>query len=128
MTQIEKIRLGGPLCYILFTNDLPKVILQFNSHVHWSSLTTHCDECGGLCCFADDSTYSVASDNQDILEEKLNQKYKILAEYMANNKLKLNVILSYYYYISPLYLDCSYMKLQCGTSEKYSKITYLSPK
>ena len=80
----------GPLCYILFTNDLPEVILQSSSHVHWSSLTTHCDECGGLCCFADDSTYSVASDNQDILEEKLNQKYKILAEYMANNKLKLN--------------------------------------
>ena len=80
----------GPLCYILFTNDLPEVILQSSSHVHWSPLTTHCDECGGLCCFANDSTYSVSSDSQDILEEKLNSNYKTLAEYMANNKLKLN--------------------------------------
>ena len=80
----------GPLCYILFTNDLPETVYNTNSHVHWSHLTTHCRECGGLCCFADDSTYSVSSDNQDILEEKLNDRYAVLANYMANNKLKLN--------------------------------------
>ena len=51
----------GPLCYVLFTNDLPETILNSHSHVHWSQLTTHCAECGGLCCFADDSTYSVSS-------------------------------------------------------------------
>ena len=80
----------GPLCYILFTNDLPETIFNTNSHVHWSHLTTHCEDCGGLCCFADDSTYSVASVDQDILEQKLNEKYAVLANYMANNKLKLN--------------------------------------
>ena len=53
-------------------------------------MTTHCAECGGLCCFADDSTYSVSSHDQDILKEKLNDKYTILADYMANNRLKLN--------------------------------------
>jgi hypothetical protein len=56
----------------------------------WFQLTTHCAECGGLCCFADDSTYSVSSHDQDILERKLNDKYTILANYMGNNKLKLN--------------------------------------
>ena len=80
----------GPLCYVLFTNDLPETIIEMNNHVHWSHLTTHCAECGGLCCFADDSTYGVASQDQGVLESKLNLKYNILAEYMGNNKLKLN--------------------------------------
>ena len=44
----------GPLCYVLFTNDLPETILNSHSHVHWSQLTTHCADCGRLCCFADD--------------------------------------------------------------------------
>ena len=80
----------GPLCYVLFTNDLPETILDTSSHVHWSQLTTHCPECGGLCCFADDSTYSVASQDQDILEQKLNEKYTVMANYLGDNRLKLN--------------------------------------
>ena len=80
----------GPLCYVLFTNELPEVIMNSSEHVHSSPLTTHCDDCGGLCCFADDSTYSVSSRDQDTLKEKLNERYNMLAEYMTNNKLKLN--------------------------------------
>ena len=80
----------GPLCYVMFTNDLPETVLESSSHVHWSHMTTHCAECGGLCCFADDSTYGVSSQDQGVLEEKLNNKYNILANYMGNNKLKLN--------------------------------------
>ena len=80
----------GPLCYILFTNDLPESILDNSSHVHFSDLTTHCAECGGLCCFADDSTYSVTGKNIETLEKKLNDKYKALANYMNSNRLKLN--------------------------------------
>ena len=80
----------GPLCYILFTNDLPETVLDNTSHVHLDHMTTHCAECGGLCCFADDSTYSVASRDQGVLEEKLNDRYAVLANFMGNNKLKLN--------------------------------------
>ena len=80
----------GPLCYILFTNDLPETILETSSHVHWTHLTTHCPECGGLCCFADDSTYSVSSYEQETLEQKLNEKYRVMADYLGNNRLKLN--------------------------------------
>ena len=80
----------GPLCYILFTNDLPETVLDSSSHVHWSHMTTHCAECGGLCCFADDSTYSVSSHDPDTLSQKLNTRYSVLADYMTNNRLKLN--------------------------------------
>ena len=80
----------GPLCYVLFTNDFPETILSSNSHSHGSQMTTHCSDCGGLCCFADDSTYSVSSQDQDTLEIKLNEKYKVMADYLGNNRLKLN--------------------------------------
>ena len=79
----------GPLCYVIFTNDLPETILA-SSHVHQGHMTTYCDECGGLCCFADDSTYGVSSKDPEVLERKLNEKYNILANYMGNNRLKLN--------------------------------------
>ena len=80
----------GPLCYVMFTNDLPETVLESSSHVHWDHLTTHCEQCGGLCCFADDSTYSVSSQDQDTLQQKLNERYNVLANYMGNNRLKLN--------------------------------------
>ena len=40
-----------------------------------------------MCCFADDSTHSR---DQDDLKQKLNDKYDVLAQYMGNNKLKMN--------------------------------------
>ena len=80
----------GPLCYVIFTNDLPETILDTCSHVHWSHLTTHCPKCGGLCCFADDSTYSVSSQDPDVLQQKLNDRYRTMADYLGNNRLKLN--------------------------------------
>ena len=79
-----------PLCYVLFTNDLPETVLDTSSHVHWNHMTTHCAECGSLRCFADDGTYSVSSQDQNILKEKMNDRYAMLANYMANNRLKLN--------------------------------------
>ena len=80
----------GALFYILVTNDFPETIFSTSSYVHWSHMTTHCNDCGGLCCFADDSTFTVSSQDQDTLEEKLNVKYEVMAKYLGNNKLKLN--------------------------------------
>ena len=81
----------GPLCYIIFTNDLPETIHEDTVHdEHTASPNTHCLVCGGLCCFADDSTYSVGESDQDILSGKLTEKYKVIANYMTNNRLKLN--------------------------------------
>ena len=39
----------GPLCYVMFTNDLPETVLESSSHVNWSHLTTHCAECVVVC-------------------------------------------------------------------------------
>ena len=81
----------GPLCYIIFTNDLPETIHEDTVHDENSTFPkTHCSVCGGLCCFADDSTYSVGEGDQDILSGKLTEKYKVIANYMTNNRLKLN--------------------------------------
>ena len=80
----------GPLCYILYTNDLPETIFDTNSHAHCSKLSTHCADCGSLCCFADDSTYSISSKSQELLKQKLDDKYKIMANYLGDSRLKLN--------------------------------------
>ena len=80
----------GPLCYVMFTNDLPQTVLDTSNHVHCSALTSHCEQCGGLCCFADDSTYSVSSFSQVDLQDKLNSRYITLSNYMGNGRLKLN--------------------------------------
>ena len=51
---------------------------------------TQCRECGGLCCYADDSTYTVQGSGPDELSEKLSQKYSALADFLTANKLKVN--------------------------------------
>ena len=90
----------GPLCYIIFTGDLPEIIHQHGGsdvpqqqqqqqqvHVEYNM---HCDDCGGICCYADDSTYSTSSPDQNELTAKLTDKYNLIANYMTSNKLKLN--------------------------------------
>ena len=103
----------GPLLYILFTNDLPEVI---HDHVtgsehepevgqgeeqaglqaeegdlqHHRQYHHKCQECGGLCIFADDSTYTVSRRDMDELEQIIKVKYQALAEYMSRKRLVLN--------------------------------------
>ena len=52
--------------------------------------TIQCQECGGVCCYADDSTYTVSGENPEELSEKLSQKYAVLADFLTANKLKVN--------------------------------------
>ena len=49
-----------------------------------------CQECGGLCCYADDSTYTVTGKDPEQLTEKLTKKYSVMADFLTDNKLKVN--------------------------------------
>ena len=79
----------GPLLYICFTNDLPEVVhdhLSLNNTLY----NTHCQSCGGVCCFADDSTYSTSDKDPEVVQTRTNEKYTKIADYMAKNRLVLN--------------------------------------
>ena len=80
----------GPLFYLMFTNDFPETVYDCPGFQHVNSLATHCNQCGGLCCFADDSTYSVSTSSIPMLKDKLCSSYNIMSNYLSNNKLKLN--------------------------------------
>ena len=84
----------GPLLYTIYTNDLPEVVHQHDPPV--SKQEPHlpfnhpCKACGGICCFADDSTFSISSKDPAYLEQQINIKYKAIANYMSMNRLALN--------------------------------------
>ena len=79
----------GPLLYICFTNDLPEVV-----HNHLSTNNTlynmHCKSCGGICCFADDSTYSKSDKDPEVVKTAIAENYNLISNYMSKNKLVLN--------------------------------------
>ena len=74
---------------MIFTNDLPEAV---HDHLatNGSFFNTHCVECGGLCCYADDSTYTFSGKNPEEIKNKIQQKYDNLSNYMGENKLVLN--------------------------------------
>ena len=65
----------GPIYYTIFTNELPQVVHEADCPLHLDPeagiFTLSCQECGGICCYADDSTYTVAGKNPTELSEKL---------------------------------------------------------
>ena len=85
----------GPIFYTIFTNELPEVVHEEScprraaGHGQ-STFSTMCSECGGMCCYADDSTYSVTGRTPEELSEKLSQKYNVVADFLTDNKLKVN--------------------------------------
>ena len=61
----------GPVFYTIFTNELPQVVLEADCPMigiaEAPMFSTQCQECGGLCCYADDSTYTVIAKNPEQL-------------------------------------------------------------
>ena len=84
----------GPILYTIFTNELPQVVHEDNCPMKESGesliFNLQCQECGGVCCYADDSTYTAVGSDPVELSEKLSHKYSVLADFLTLNKLKVN--------------------------------------
>ena len=84
----------GPLYYTIFTNELPQVVhgddCPLKHNPGDSIFATQCEVCGGVCCYADDSTYTAKGHSPGELSEKLSEKYKVMADFLTDNKLKVN--------------------------------------
>ena len=84
----------GPIFFTIFTNELPEVVHEAScplKGVEGAALfNTQCQECGGVCCYADDSTYTAQGSDPVELSAKLTQKYNALADFLTANKLKVN--------------------------------------
>jgi hypothetical protein len=46
--------------------------------------------CGNICCYADDSTFSYSSSGIQEISDQISENYTGIAQFMSNNKLKLN--------------------------------------
>ena len=87
----------GPLLYTLFTNELPEIVhdspvrhREGNGNVQpWPEYHEEGKD-DSICCYADDTTVSISSDNPATLSAKLTEKYKLIAQFMVDNRLKLN--------------------------------------
>ena len=84
----------GPLFYTIFTNELPQVVHEGDCPMKGVAeeplFSIQCQECGGLCCYADDSTYTVTAKDPEQLTETLSRKYSVMADFLTDNKLKVN--------------------------------------
>ena len=95
INQFIHLSIFGPLLYLLFTNDLPEVVHEHDHPDHEDhadvSHNVHRKECGGMCLFADDSTYSISNKDPNQLKQDRDAKYKVIAHNMSRNKLVLNM-------------------------------------
>ena len=81
----------GPLLYSIYTNDLPEDIHEHDFvNSTRAPFNLPCDECGGICSFADDSTLTISSANPDDLGPLLSNRYDLISNYMLGNRLALN--------------------------------------
>ena len=76
-------------------NDVPENLNDslndsFDDPANNIQYNTHCDECGAMCCFTDDSLYSRSNKDPEQLSIDIAAKYSDISDYMSKNKLILN--------------------------------------
>ena len=91
---VPQVSIVGPILYTIFTNELPQVVHEASCPVGEvegaAMFTIQCQECGGVCCYADDSTYTATGSDLVELSNKLSHKYTVMADFLTANKLKVN--------------------------------------
>ena len=81
----------GPILYCLMVNDLPELPHNHLPHDSEPSFwNNYCSNCGGISCFADDSSFSLSGKDPAVLKEQIKSKYSEISDYMAANRLVLN--------------------------------------
>ena len=88
----------GPALFTLFICDFSEVVHEAdcphsppNRPVEEQAFyRTICTECGGLVCFADDSTYTVAANSKAELSVKMSSKFQKISQYLKDNRLCIN--------------------------------------
>ena len=85
----------GPLYYCIFTNDFPEVVHQPNCPAHQELdgpiiYNMQCIECGGITVYADDSTFTLSDKDSHAMSQKIDDKFRVMADYLTANKLKVN--------------------------------------
>ena len=83
----------SPLLYLIYTNDLSEAIHDNCSEsevYNVLNLNTSCKNCGQMCLYADDSTYTISAYDPAELKETMDAKYQNIVQYMGTNKLVLN--------------------------------------
>ena len=88
----------GPALYTMFTSDFPEVVHQqdcphgpVGRQVGEEAIfRTECTECGGVTCFADDSTYCVTGNSEQELSEKMTRKFAEMSLYLKENRFCIN--------------------------------------
>ena len=68
--------------------QLPGLGVQEPPHSLYFNI--NCESCGGICIFADDSTFTLSNQDPAQLTLDIRSKYKEIASYMSKNKLILN--------------------------------------
>ena len=62
---------------------------------------TNCQVCGTVCCYADDSSFSISRATNQEFDRTLSEKYKSISELMSSNKLTLNSDKTHLMHFSP---------------------------
>ena len=85
----------APLLYLIYTNDLTEAVHNHTPEVPHEqydgpNFNIECNDCGRMCLYADDSTYTASNEDSKALKENIDARYQNIVQYMANNKLVLN--------------------------------------
>ena len=86
----------GPILYAVYVNDITLAVIdqECSNPVHENReelFGQHCNDCGEVITYADDSTYHTASKKRTDNQSKIDKNILKLQKYMNNNELFLNM-------------------------------------